>query len=29
MIEKKTTEENNIEVEVTLEMSLRLLGGVE
>ena len=29
MIEKKTIEENNIEAEATLEMSLRLLGGVE
>ena len=29
-IEKKTIEENNIEVsEATLEMSLRLLGGME
>ena len=27
--EKKTIEENNIEAEATLEMSLRLLGGVE
>ena len=29
MIEKKTIEENNIEAETTLEMSLRLLGGME
>ena len=29
MIEKKTMEENNIEAEATLEMSLRLLGGME
>ena len=29
MIEKKTTEENNIEAEATLEMFLRLLGGME
>ena len=29
MIEKKTIEENNIEAEATLEMSLRLLGGTE
>ena len=29
MIEKKTIEENNIEAEATLEMSLRLLGGME
>ena len=29
MVEKKTIEENNIEAEATLELSLRLLGGVE
>ena len=29
MIEKKTKEENNIEAEAALEMSLRLLGGME
>ena len=29
MIEKKTIEENNIEAEATLELSLRLLGGTE
>ena len=29
MTEKKTIEENNIEAEATLEMSLRLLEGVE
>ena len=29
MIEKKTIEENNIEAEASLEMSLRLLGGME
>ena len=29
MIEKKTMEENNIEAEATLEMFLRLLGGME
>ena len=29
MIEKKTIEENNIEAEATLEMSLRPLGGME
>ena len=27
--EKKTTEENNNETEITIEMSLRLLGGME
>ena len=29
MKEKKTTEENNIRTETTIEMSLRLLGGLE
>ena len=29
MSEKKTIEENNIEAEATLEMSLRLMGGME
>ena len=29
MSEKKTIKENNIEAEATIEMSLRLLGGVE
>ena len=29
MSEKKTIKENNIEAEATLEMSLRLLGGME
>ena len=29
VIEKKTIEENNIEAEATLEMSLRLLGGMD
>ena len=29
MSEKKTIKENNIEAEATLEMSLRLMGGME
>ena len=29
MSEKKTIKENNIEAEATIEMSLRLLGGME
>ena len=29
MKKKKTTEENNIGTETTIEMSLRLLGGME